>query len=951
MIQSKLLKVSLFNAGSLGTKHDEITTIIERESPDIVAINETWLRDREDGRAPTVPGYRLRHTPRPAATRRGRGGGVGFYVKRGISVRPLAVPHPLVGVAQTEQMWLSVNVKGMRFILGTAYRPPWYGAEDFFDALTDSISSFNNYDKVVLLGDFNINIIDTNEVKTRLLYRFLNSFNLNNHVNEPTHFTAHSQTVIDLICSDAPVTKVSVHYVPELGGHAFVTAELKIKKPKIACKVIKYRPLKSINLDIFNMDLEYLDWDSIITIDNVDDMVTQFNEMLLDLFDRHAPERQTAISERCKPWLTDTVRHIMRLRDESHTRYRKTNLDKDKTQYKSLKHLASVSLSCEKSAFFRQQINSNVKNSKLMWQNLKNNILSLNAESELPEYFNDANGINKHFLDVPGAAVAPYSYLTSFANSRYGNAMLKLETVNESTVAKYIIAVKTKAKGIDHINMDMLLLTLPRTLKVITAIINKSIETSTYPSLWKMALVRPIPKKPNPVDLKDLRPISILPCLSKILEKVVHAQVMHYCETQYILPLYQSGFRKRHSTATALLDVVDNILTSQDSGSGTMLALLDFSRAFDSINFSLMLAKMVYYGFDRNCLKWFDSYLHDRSQMVTIDKGDGTVLESTLRPLTRGIPQGSILGPLLFTLYTADVTNCIRNSMYHIYADDLQVYISAEKNNIHNAVKNINADLNRISEWSLRNCLNLNPTKTKFMVLGSRRQTQTIIDANPQISIEGVNIERVDTARNLGLLMDSRLSFEGYITEVVRTCFYRLRVLYNIRACLSQELRVVLCESLVLSKLNYCVTVYGPCLRQSSQRLIQRVQNACARYCFYIPPRTHVTPYLNNSRMLKMETRQKFYFACLLFDVIKWKQPQFLYKKLIWSRTFIENRLRFYSKVLDVPRHRTTAFRGSFRYLASKCWNNIPPPIRDCKCKTKFKTELKKFSFVSQSQA
>lgn len=290
MVQSKLLKVSLFNAGSLGTKHDEIITAIERESADIVAINETWLRDRQDERAPIVPGYRLRHTPRPVATRGGRGGGVGFYVKCGVSVRTLAIPHPVVSAAQTEQMWLSLNVNGMRFIIGTAYRPPWFCAEDFFDTLTDSISSFNNYDKVILLGDFNINMIDANEVKTQLLYRFLNSFNLSNHVNEPTHFTAHSQTIIDLICSDAPITKVSVHYVPELGGHAVVTAELKIKKPKIARKVVKYRPLKSISLDVFNMDLECLDWDSIIDLDNVDDMVTHFNEMLLNLFKRHAPD-------------------------------------------------------------------------------------------------------------------------------------------------------------------------------------------------------------------------------------------------------------------------------------------------------------------------------------------------------------------------------------------------------------------------------------------------------------------------------------------------------------------------------------------------------------------------------------------------------------------------------------------------------------------------------------
>ena len=154
---------------------------------------------------------------------------------------------------------------------------------------------------------------------------------------------------------------------------------------------------------------------------------------------------------------------------------------------------------------------------------------------------------------------------------------------------------------------------------------------------------------------------------------------------------------------------------------------------------------------------------------------------------------------------------------------------------------------------------------------------------------------------------------------------------------------MLLCESLVLSKLNYCINVYSGCIKRSTQHLIQRVQNACARYCFNIPPRAHVTPYLNKFGVLKMEGRQKLFMASLLFDVVHFGVPTYLSEKLTWSRAVLLNKTRATSHVLSVPEHRTAAFRGSFRYRASKGWNDIPPPIREAIPKFKFKYKLKDF--------
>lgn len=462
--------------------------------------------------------------------------------------------------------------------------------------------------------------------------------------------------------------------------------------------------------------------------------------------------------------------------------------------------------------------------------------------------------------------------------------------------------------------------------------------------------MRPLPKKSNVSDLKDLRPISILPFLSKILEKIVYDQVVKFCESHDLLPELQSGFRSKRSTATALLDVVDGLLSNLDSGMGSILTLLDFSRAFDSINTSLLLSKLSFYGFQPSALRWFSSYLSGRFQKTVIWRSDGNHLVSEPLAVERGVPQGSILGPLLFIIYSSDIVNGIRNSLYHLYADDLQIYIPVALSDIGAAVDALNQDLDRVYGWAEKNCLILNAAKSKFMIIGTKHQTDIIKDFNPRVEIMGEPLELVFDARNLGLNFDAQLRFEYHVADVVRNCFYRLKVLYRIRTFISIDLRIRLCEALVLSKLNYCLTVYGPCLYKKTENLVQRVQNACARFCFPIPPRTHVTPFLNNSNLLKMHQRLSLFYACQLHDIIKYKQPHYLYQKLSWRYSNHRYGIRPCSKVLHIPRHRTAAFRGGFAYRASKCWNDIPPPIRSIASKFSFRKNYREYLMSQQKQ-
>lgn len=949
VMQSKYLRVGLLNAGSLGTNHDDFIAGMIKHNVEIMAVNETWLQAGEEGRAPHVPGYCLRHVPRPPTVRAGRGGGVGFYIKRGVKFRTFS--HPVDPKHQSvEQMWLTLKVNGKKVAIGTAYRPPWLDVELFLDALTDTVNSVSCCDNIIVLGDFNINMLSTNDNKTKNLLTVLRCLNLSQIVTSPTHFTNTSQSLIDVVCTDLVARHVVVEPVGSLFGHSFVICEFSVKRDKYTPHAVTYRPLKNIDLVSFSRDIELFHWDHISSCSDVNDMVHMFNEIVLTLFDLHAPIKTCTIKERHYPWITDNVKLMMNLRNEALSDYRHIKLDVKKVYYKSLKSLVNQSLFFEKSAYYKHNINNKVNDPKLLWKNLKSTLLPSNGDIELPSHFKDANAINNHFLAVPGKADVTISQLTSLEFIKKAcDSVFSIKTTNSHEIFNIIKGLKSNAEGFDHISLNMLLMTLPKSLEALTALVNASISTSTFPDLWKIAIVRPLPKNNNPIRINDLRPISILPCLSKIIEKVVCKQLTEYIEVNNILPDVQSGFRKGRSTSTALLDVTDNILASQDKGMCTLLVLLDFSRAFDAINTTLLLSKLNYYGFEPEAIKWFDSYLSGRYQYVELRQATGSTISSTLTGVNRGVPQGSILGPILFILYSADVIKCLKNCKYHIYADDIQVYISFKPKDLDIAISELNEDLSRIANWSVNNCLLLNASKTKCMFLGSKHQLAAIPPID-NIKLMGQYIERVYEAKNLGLNVDAELRFEKHVADCVRNCFYRLKTLYKLRPYLSEELRVQLVESLILSKLNYADTVYGPRLLSRTQRLIQRVQNACARYCYTIPPRSHVTPFLNKHYSLRMKSRRKLHLACLLFGVINYKQPSYLYNKINWFSDSRNCLRRHGSLQLTIPRHRTTTFKGCFRYAATRCWNNLPPPLQNLKSLHNFKEKLKKYLISEQIQ-
>lgn len=315
--------MGLLNVRSLNTGKDELICSMEQLKPDILALNETWLKDGGDLCAPSVPGYHFKHTPRANGM---RGGGVGFYVRRGTRAR--VRPHP---ASPLEQMWLEVALPGgVRIAVGTVYRAESeVSVQNAIDALSESLNVFEYCSHIFVLSDFNVDLLMSDRKSTVDFMSFLSQRNMEQVVKEPTRVTDQSSTLLDLIITDSPALckGISVHHNPLLSDHAFVSVQLSIKKYKASPRFHRFRNLNKVNETDFIRDLGLLPWSEVEGGRDVNDMVARFNDLITQLFNKHAPIRRVRVRERPHPWLTDNIKLMMSLRDRALIKARSTKLD------------------------------------------------------------------------------------------------------------------------------------------------------------------------------------------------------------------------------------------------------------------------------------------------------------------------------------------------------------------------------------------------------------------------------------------------------------------------------------------------------------------------------------------------------------------------------------------------------------------------------------------------
>lgn len=902
--------IAYLNVRSLASKVRDVECLLENRNIDVLCIGETWLSASVEDRVVFIEGYSFIRGDRGT-----RGGGVGLYVRSSFRYKRINLESDI------EQLWLSLDANGSSVVVGVAYRPPALDCGLFLDELENAVVhclQYSSGDRVVFGGDFNINLLQMQRPAAKQFCDMLEGFGGRQLIDAPTRLTLTSCSLLDVIVTlDADMVGDSGVQSCDLSDHDLTYCILDLKRETAEPIFTQNRDFVNIDIDLFYADLCAVDFQRVFGLQSVEDKLRWFNSALLALFDLHAPIKKYRFTKPYMPWVTDVIKIMMKLRDKAKQRFRRTNNAAHWVYYKALRNLTTASLRNEKKAYFRSLEGS--RNHKKLWKDIAGLGLSKGKRIDLPPGLGDVNTINDYFVSVTNALARPVD-ASGYARVLYDDTF-EFSTVDSSTVLKIVTSIKSNAVGSDGITINMLKMCLPHIAPYLTHIVNSCIIDNCIPNIWKEAIVLPLPKIKDPAGLGDLRPISVLPAMSKVLETVLRSQLSEYVESRNIIPNVQSGFRSGYSCTTALAALTDDIIAATDSNQITALVLLDFTKAFDTVNHDLLLSIFRYIGLGLGAVSLIRDYFHGRSQRVRVaDRVSGSV------DVKSGVAQGSILGPLMYCVYTAFFWDKIKNSKMLVYADDTQLYCSFPVNDYVRASEQLNSDLRLIREVSLNHSLHLNPEKSSVIVFGSRNAC-TELQHKIKIVVGDRELPVVTKCKVLGLVLDNSFRYREQVNKYIKNAYFHLKRIYPHRHSLSIGLKRQLCEAFVLAQFNYAVPVYHPAIDVLTAKRIQKVQNTCLRLIYGIRWNERISYKLVEARWLSMHNRRELHSLAFYHRVVTSGSPKYLHDKINY-RFQIHDRDTRRNRDIDPPRHRSSLFERCFSYHVYKSYNEVPLDLR-----------------------
>ena len=461
------------------------------------------------------------------------------------------------------------------------------------------------------------------------------------------------------------------------------------------------------------------------------------------------------------------------------------------------------------------------------------------------------------------------------------------------------------------------------------------------PQSEKLACIKPGYKgKGDKNNLSSYRPISNLSYLSKIIETVVYEQTWSHLSSLNIIPEEQSAYRENHSTETTNCAIMNDMIEITRNNECGILIMIDLSAAFDTVDHDYLLEDLKKVGIDEDCNRWYETYLRGREVMVIISNK-----KSETRKLTKGVPQGSVLGPMLFSIYTRELAWLLEqhNVKYKLYADDTQFYIPVES--VQEAERKIEAIMKDIKNWMVKKKLKMNEDKTECMLFGTKSSLKKYEQFN-QIKMGHTTINITKKVKDLGVYIDNELKMEDQIKNIIKICNYHIRNIAFIRKYLDQESLKTVITNHIITRLDYCnVLYYG--LPKTLQKKLQRVQNSAARLITRTKQRERITPALIELHWLPIKARIEYKIMVLTYKALKHDEPRYLRKMLkrYESNTSQTTRLASELERLHEPRTNTNYGERAFSYCAPRLYNKLPGEIKNQPNIMTFKKKLKTFLF------
>ena len=752
-----------------------------------------------------------------------------------------------------------------------------------FEKMVGSLDAENL--EFFILGDLNVNLDQSIESSNKnTLNEIFDIYGLDQLIQEPTRVTESSSSLIDLCLTNSLTTVVDSGVIHlSISDHSLIYVVRKAHYVQTDAKIIEARTMRNFNSENFLNDLNQQPWAEVChNAADPNKMWQIWKSLLMETIDKHAPIRIKRVGKKNSPWVTGELRRLLFERDSLKRRAVKSGDASLWHQYKQFRNRANNEIKKAKRLYFTNNLELHKHDMKKTWK-LINDLNSrhyrtsscikeviiddqiVNSPNQLAEAFNTYfSNVGSNLSDeIPSSADSnPEDYL----DPTDGTFSLQFPSVN--TVTRLLKTIdEKKSAGLDNIPNKLLKLAAEVVAPSLTKIFIQSIITGIFHEEWKEARVSPLYKSGAKNDPSNYRPISVIPTVSKIYEKIIYDQLYDYLNTYNLLTHCQSGFRSFHSTLTALLEATNDWSVNIDNGMLNGVVFIDLKKAFDTIDHEILLLKLSNYGVDSTCLKLFESYLTNRSQKCKVN---GELSNSS--PLTCGIPQGSSLGPLLFLIYINDLPNCLDMAKPRMFADDTSVsYASDSLDEIQNV---INSELKNLNSWLIANRLSLNITKTEFMIIGSR-QRMNATQNDIAIRIRDREINRADVVKSLGMHIDRHLSWSEHIHKISKKISSAIGALKRARPFISCKTAVQVYTALIQPHFDYCCSVWDE-LGGTLATKLQKLQNRAARVIARSSYDADADALLTLLQLDNLSIRRKKIKAQLMFKILKGNAPSYL---------------------------------------------------------------------------